>query len=465
MTIYKPRAELYLDVPKYGSRTEQVTLNPRLISSKWTRNNHLIADILTATVGWKESGADPRIIRNARAVYSLWDQVQNPSGVPQDFVRFTGLCVRAERRISEEGWIVDMTFHDYTSCFIDMKPLPSAGLPEWTDTLRTAWGKICDNVGYRDPETGKILSNVAALKDRMVFRPEATGDLILGSACPPRFHAISKPQPPGFHTANAWQVWQYLCGMLGLVSFIDRDQIIVQNTTEQYALGDTRPAPTMIYGQNILEFEEDADSTQNAKGVILKSFDHLQGRVIESAWPPPGDESLKVTRAVARRADKEGRAPTVNELPGDYEEFEQHQITDQAALDERAKWCYEEYKRQNMSGRIKTAEMYVDNEFGDKVDLLDVRANEPILVRLSVENLDLLKTLGSEEQQIQYLVDRCGYDPNLARLVVQNMSAVQIASPLFHMTSLDVDFGDEKFEIDIKFHNLITLPDTTVQNV
>lgn len=451
--IYKPRAELTLSIPKFGSRTEFITLNPRVIAAKWTRNNHLVADELTVKIGWKESGVDPRVMKYARCGFALWDAIadgENPN--PEAVLRFTGIAHKAKRHLAENGWEVEIDFLDYTSMFIGMKPFPTSGMPEWSDTLDSAWKKICDHTGFKDPATGKIVSSVEALRDGLTLLVPSLEGKTLGEVVADRFHAVSKPTPP--LNSDAWAVWQYVICSLGLISYIDKNLCIVTDTTEHYL---PENAPKLIYGENILEFEEESDSGITNKGVLLKSFDPLKGRVIEAAYPPPGDDRLRTRRAVANRAAKEGREPTLNELSADYEEFNSFDVTDQAALERKAEKVYEERKRQEIRGKIKTREMVLFNPAGDTVSTLDLSAGDAIVVGIDQDTKDALSAIGDPNARIQYLVERCGYEENLARLIVEASESTQLKSPVFHIKTLAVDLQPESFDIDIDYHNLIVL--------
>lgn len=453
--IYKPRMKMTIHVPKFGSRTEALDLQPRIISAKWTRNNHLKADELTVGIGWKEGGVEPRLMKNATCGFWLWDAIEDGEEPANDegFLRFTGVGHKATRKLTENGWVVEIDFLDYTSFFINMRPFPSAGMPEWSDTLPILWQKICDNVGFKDPATGKIVSSVEALRDKLDILIPGFENVAIGQIINPRFHAVSKPTVPT--NADAWAVWQYMICALGLISYIDKDRCIVTDTTEHYR---TAEAPHLIQGENIYEFEEASDSGISNKGVLLKSFDPLAGHIIEAVYPPPGDDRLKQRRAVARRSQKEGRDPSLNELSGDYEEFESFDVTTQAALDRKAEKVYEERKRQEMQGRIKTMEMRLTGPNGEFHDVFDLTAGDPVMVSVDQESRDVLdNVLLSDEDRVRYLTDCCGYVENLARIIVQAAKQYQLKAPVFHIKQIAVDFGPDKFDVEIEYHNLIVL--------
>ncbi len=479
ITNYKPRAAIRLEVPKVGSTTETVTITPSIISAKWTTNNHLQADELTVTMGWEESGCDPRLLKNATCEFYMWDDNSQEwdDGLSQKFLRFTGICTKSSRKLSGDSSDVTMTFQDYTTLFLNMKPYPTTGLPEYNETIPEIWDKICDNVGTRDPSNGKIISNVADLRGLADDPDEdVRGDVAairgnspssarrggldisrldevyhtktLGSIVNERFRAIAKPSPPT--QANAWDVWQWCVASLGLVSYIEKDRCVVMTTTEHYA--DTG-APVLMYGENILEFEENSDAKISGKGVMLKSFDHATGRTIEAVYPLPGDERLKLKKSVAKRAFKEGREVNVNEVSGDYQEFQYFEIQDQEALDIRAKEAYEEFSRQQMDGTLKTHEMILEGVDGEPFDILSLKANDTIVVAIDP---DIREFANNAEGAARYMIDVLGYNEGLAYIIAQSLDATEIRrTTKFHVTSMDVDYKDGECSIEIKYHNLI----------
>lgn len=450
---YKPRVAIRLEVPKVGTTTEKVVVTPSVISSKWTRNNHLVADELTVTIGWEEGGCDPRFLKNATCEFFMWDDLrQEFNDYDLKFLRFKGICVKASRKLSQDLSEVTLTFHDYTTLFIHMKPYPTRGMPEYSDTLEQIWQKICDHTGSRDPsDANKIISSVAVLRNRIRVS-DSLKSKTLGSIVTNRFHAIAKPSI--HQNANAWETWQWCVGAVGAVSYVQGDECIVMTTTEHY---ESDKIPGLIYGHNIWEFEEHSDPKISGKGVLLKSHDPLRGVQIESAYPPPGDERLKMTRAIASRASKAGRDVNLNDVSGDYEEFVYYSITNQAALDIRAKEAYEEYSRQQMDGTLKTSEMVLEGADGKAVDTLNLHANDSISISIDPD----IYQFKSAEETKRFLVDVKGYNEGLAAIIAQNFASRELQSLDFHITSMDVEYNDGTCMIEMKFHNLVNIVEGT----
>jgi len=470
--IYRPRAVLELEVPIRGKVDEGfVTLSPTPIEVRWTKNHHLAADEITVTVPWAEAGVEPRQIKNGRVALWLWDENYEDFDKARH-LRFTGMVKKVMRRMNGDSLVVDISAHDYTTLFLNMKPFPSRGVPEWTDTLKQAWEKICDHTGWKDPDAANsenprtratgIKSSVEQLRDRLRFpddfvkRHPQIPSVQIGKAVPQRFHAISKPPHPT--NSDAWTVWEHIVTAMGLMTYIDKDECIVTDVTENY---DGQDPASFIYAHNIAEFEEAADTDISAKGVLLQSYNPLTGVLMESRYPLPGDERIKITKAVAKRAAKAGRDPSENETSGDYEPFPCHEITDQETLDRKAYQAYVERNRQEMEGSLTTHEMRVWKASEDpetdrpSVDLLSLRAGDAIRIVTDLGDLSVIRAISNTEERIRYLQERLGYAEPMARLVALNIDDVKFQSELFHVSALDVELGPETFKIAVKFHNLI----------
>lgn len=451
---YKVNTLFELDAPKFGTADDFVTWHPEIIDLKWTRNTHLMADELTVTIPWQQGGTDPRILKAARCGLWIWDANREDLS-REHHLRFTGICTKAGKKLSENGYAVDLAFQDFTNLFIACKPLRTEGMPKWSDTLDQIWDRICDNTGVYDPDNDRVISSVAAFKKNLKPFGNVDISIPIGSIVPSRFHKISQPTPK--KDASSWDVWQWCVCSLGLISYIDRDECIVTNTTEHFS---ERDAPRVMYGHNIHTLEESVDTTIARKGVLIKSFDTLRGQVLEAFYPRPGDERLKSRKAFYKPKSDGGAAVTANEQSGDYMEFEMHQIQDQAALDRAARDVYEQISRQEMEVSIHTAEMVLDSADGETThDIMSLRAGDPIVIDIDPSvNRDLLLNLGGLEERVQYLRDHCDYDEDVARLIATNLDVEEIASKLFHVKTIEVALGPESFDVDIKAINKISIP-------
>lgn len=450
MSTYHVQTRLILDmVQSTEDDGERVQIAPRVLRAKWTKNDHRHADQLLVTVGYRECGVEPRLLIDARCAFWLWDDATE--AFDQEAYRFVGICKKARRKMGQE-FLIELEFDDYTSLFLDAHPGPAA-VPEWTDTLATAWQKLCDNTGWMDPAEGKVKSSVAGLRDTIVFEPPELGNRILGETVPPRLHAITKPSPKA--DSDAWGIWLGCVESLGLMTYIDRDRCIVTTVDDHY---DLDRAPQFYWGgrhANIAEVEEDVDTKVVRKGVCLRSFDALGGRLIEAFYPPPGDARIKTKRSAAGKKSEGGTSITANEVSGQYDYYDYHAITEVGALYEKAKSAYEQRRRQSLHGRLRTHDLFARKPGAERVSLLSMRPGNGIGVRLDDAVVESLMQFGTEPERIDYLVNVAGYAQSLAELIAANAKNAELLHPYFHVSSVAVDYADGKFEIDLSFHNVI----------
>ena len=461
--IYRPRCHAQLRVPEFGSTPDRArqaqganyfSIDVVPIACDLEVNDHLTADNLRISFVWKTNqGLDPRLLRNAQIAFWLLNDPDGTFNHAEGTVppRFLGTCIDVHRRMTEHGVVVDMVFRDYTDQFMRSKPVPNEGIPTYEDTITSAWRKLCDNTGFQGDD-GKVVSSVAALRDRIRF-VGFTEDFSLGKSVPARWKKFGKWQPK--QMSSSWDVWQQIMLRLGLVSYIHLDECVVATSTEHFSVSN---APVMIWGHNIIEIDEKSDSTIIDKGVGLTALDTLTGNIIESVYPKPGDKRIHVKRAVAKRVAKLGEQDEV--IADKYDWFEYHDITDQATLDAATRRAYEERSRQELQGTLRTSEMSLTNSDGSVIDLLELKAGDPIQIVIDPLDLNNLRTVGGTAEQITYLIER-GYDVQAARAIAQNSDALNLLENIYHVKKMHVTLEDHdqsgRFQVEIAYHNRIKI--------
>lgn len=472
MPIYYPRVHATIWVPLWGETAEQqqqlkdtgaIEIDVRPFITEWERNDHNHADTLKLTVAWQDAGVDPRMLESARVQMWLDDAKSSGSWAPSPAsLRFAGTVMGVTRKGGGGNpMTVEIDCADYTMMFITQKPFDPKGVPLLTDTLAQAWSKICDFVGWYDISSRTIVSSVADLKDAVVFQGDAASiaQTPIGKATSARFTKIGRIQPQ--QGADAWAVWSQCCGMLGLITFFDKDKLIVTTGTDLYT--ETNP-PVFIYGRNIKEWSESAGTSRTHKGVALTSFDPLTGTIRESFYPPPGDPRVKMKRTPAKKV-----AAQSNTIQSEqYEFFEVPGITDQAYLDTYAQRVFEEYSRQQVEGTLSTVEMAV-NRVNDPAgasstyDLLNLGAGDAVQIQFDLDSYELaeLSQYYDVNALAEYLVGR-GYTQGIALLIAKNFDAFSSIAPVFHSKTvrvkLETDETGGSFQIDLCYVNLIQPP-------
>jgi hypothetical protein len=466
---YFPKARAVLTIPTFGPNSahdqktrglQTVEVPVRIKEVKLEVNSHLLADTLSIQCEGLDCGVDPRFLKNATV--QLWmgdvrDEEQLRAN-PEKYLRFSGIATKV-RRVQKEGsgaLSIDMDFQDYTTLFLRMKPFPTAGVPTYQDTIKSAWEKVCDNTGWYDTATDKIVSSVSALRDRLVFRGFGVSPMqrTLGEAVTDRVRKWGKP--PIKSECNAWDAWQIAVAMLGLISYVDRDEVVVAPSTEHFI---QELAPKLVWGENIAEAEESTNTDFSGKGVGLTSFDPITGTVIESFYPPAGDKRIHIKKAAAKRKGFDPKEIKTDE----YTMFEYNFCTNQEALDYKAQQVYEERARQEVEGRILTHEMSVLDSDGFDFDLLNLRAGDSISVQVDHSMQGVLKDIEDHSERVRKLMQDQGYTQPIAELIVRNLEGFSELKCIFHVKQATFMLADLKWEVEIHYHNLINTEGDTVQ--
>lgn len=468
--VYRPRMGARIFVPAAGEpstrklqeQNDQVyELRCRPTRGRWVSNNHNEADELDLTLLHDEAGLDPRVLRSAE-VYFYLDNADAAGQFTMSYsnLRFVGIVRDCSRKFAESGGkIVTIRALDYTTLFLEMHNFPDAGIPDFTQTITEAWNRICDHTGYWDLDTREIVSSVENLKsdgtggpsDKLVFLG-VDRTITLGSAVPDRIARLGKLQ---LHNAgDAWAVWQFAVGSLGLISYVRGDRVIVTTATDFYTADDP---PRMIWGPNVYELEESRDlGNLSAKNVCVRSYDPLAGKTLESLYPSASLalRKKKIGASAAKKAPKTMHTQ-------DYECLDlPFPVADQAVLDTIARRVWEERTRQELRGHLKTRAMIVDTVGKKDFELLKLQAGDQIQVEVEREALGRIQQLATTGQRMQAMLD-LGYSQDMATFVVNNLDALTRLPPQFLVqsvaTELDTTSDPGSYDVQIDFINRINI--------
>lgn len=478
---YRPRMEAILKVPMIGDKTEkrrlyhtpEIAILPiKIRKMHLTLNDHNLADECRIEAEYMDIGLDPRVLSNA-TVDVFFGEAKGGEDEwkidPNNDLVFAGIMKRPIRGGSEEGLTMSLEFLDYTSLFLENKHYPPSKDPLYSQTLTEIWQTICDNTGpvEIDPETKRpypdkrIHSTVQSLRDKIEFwgftdnksktpiEQVKLGD-ILGKSNS-RLAKLSK-MPRKHPDMDSWAIWQQCVGALGLVSFIRQNSCIVTTARNLYSFDDP---PLFIWGQNILSINEER-LPNRGKGIQLRSFDPLTNSLLEANFPPDGDERIiKKTIAATTKTGKPSKAkPTM-----DREVFYDPGITDPDVLQRKAERVYEEWSRQELEGKLVTADLRTITAFtGSTVELKSLASGNTIIVGFDPETKTILKSLGSERTQMSYLIER-GYSIDAANYIIKNLSDIDKWDPKFLIKQTDIIFDTDEnsgnFTVEIGYHNHI----------
>jgi len=454
MAYYRPRMAARLSVPVWGSSQERieqedgsglVEFNVRVRRSEISRNDHNHADSSEVTVDWLDAGVDPRLLSNA--IVEVYIGNADESGqwdMPREDRRFIGIATDVERESDESNRSVRIQALDFTALFIESKPYPEEGVPNYGMTLEDAWKLICQHAGGKDT-SGQWFKSAEFLADKLTPRGVDSWPPSFSKVAPPRLKtALAKTPIPIKKGADAWAIWQQCCGMFGLISWIYQDSVIVTTATNYYTRSNP---PRFVWGKNILSLRERRNCSLSGKKVALVSYDPLTGELVQVWYPPRGEEGKKKGKASKRG----GKAD-------DYDVFEYNGITDEAALQSICQRVYEERSRQELEGTIVTSEMFIDGLDGRSADLLKLGSGQDVRIEVEQETMDGLKGIDSIADRVAYLEAR-GYRRTMAQLLAKNQEALSLLSAVFHTrgvrTTLETDEKGGSFEIEIQYCNRI----------
>lgn len=436
------RAEDLITSPAPGSGDggDIVYLTVPIRSLRHESNDHNHADEVSLSLDLMTvGGLDPRLLRNAVVNVYVGNADEFGYWLPSaENLRFAGLAKRVRRkRGGEDAPTIEIDALDFTTCFLEAKPFGSSGVPDYSQRLDDAWKRIVSQT-----------PGAQALADRLEL--EGLSDFPqLGKAVAARFRRLGKvPTRP---QTDAWAVWQQCVGMLGLISYVDRQRVVVTTATNLYT---SEAPPRLIWGRNVLSMEEERDAALAAKGVGVTSFDPLTGTTLEALWPQVGDPRVK---------RKGGRAAAGQDAIRASEErdyFSYYGVTDAEVLLEIAKRVYEERSRQELQGRLTTAEMFTETIDERSFDLLSLRAGDTIRVEVEQELKSTIASMRSESERVEFLVEH-GYVREVAEILAANADDVALTDPTMHVkrvqTSFSVDADGGSFEIEIEYCNRIRI--------
>lgn len=445
--LYRPRALLRLTIPlpKGGGEFEAFTYDVPVLSARHVSNDHNHADTLAATVDWLDAGVDPRWIAGGTCEYYCGHVETGAELEPSDdTLRFVGRMVKPARSSKGDTLSVTLDFHDYTSFFLLAKPVATDGIPLFSETLEEAWRRLCDNV----PGAWELFDNIELRG--------LSSTPVLGKAVAPRFRGKGRLHvQPG---ADAWSIWQQAVGSVGLVSYFDRDRLVI-TTTEDYYTGNA--PPRLVWGRNLLDFTEERNNDRALRGVGITSFDPIAGEAIEAIWNPLAAVRQKLTRKTAAKGFQgrsRSKSKAIDEAK-DADIFAVPGLADYDAALALAKRVYEERSRQELEGTAVTVDMTAPDANGDEFDLLALRSGDTLDVRfLDTEDSLFLRSFSSPQDRAAYLIER-GYTEPVARIIAAHVDRMTDKSSLFYCktvtTTLDSTPEGGSFRVEIAFANKI----------
>jgi hypothetical protein len=430
---------------------EVITIQLPLIEAEVENNPFDHADSCHVTVDWKDTTLDTRMLDDGVLTLYMWNAPDIGERNPTvDDVVFIGHVRNPERTLEvDEHGTLRIECIDYTGLFLEAKPFGSSGIPDYSQTLREAWRRICSQT----PGSG-------ILADSLVGLNGVDLDEKLGKAVAARFAKLAKvPTHPDPDT-DAWSVWQQCVGMLGAVSWIEQDVCIVASSTNLYT---ERDPPVFTWGSNVSKLSESRQNVDIKGGVGLASFDPATGKVIEVFYPPIGDP--RAQRKLTKAAKKHAPPLALSSERDKRHLFTLWGLTEESQLETVAKRVWEQISRQELSGKLTTPEMFVETDLLRQFNLLKLRAGDDIRVAFDQGMRQHLVELPTQGARVRYLTNR-GYASDVALFLARNVEAFTKLDSIFYVDSVrkymryDNDGGE--FRVDVSFINKIEVSEGAV---
>lgn len=463
--MYRPRWHATLSVTAVGapSKQRQQEGNSRLYEiplkvAEFTleRNSFLQPDYLELVCDWQTTGLDPRLIRDGTVQFHLgcadefgdWEPSTGGGRTGYGNCRFIGTVTTAARNSAEGApYQVTMRALDHTDFFLRAKPFGSAGIPDFSQNLRDAWTRVCSQT----PGAEGLADNIEFIGLDRIPR--------LSEASSPRWHRLAPSIPVPANT-DAWTVWRTAVEMLGLITFIDYDRVVVTNTEGYYR---TTKLPSLAWGKNILEMTEQRDYVNFANGVGMRAFDPLSGQMLEAVWPLRSAADARKKRANALTLRQTSSDPDAAIVPRYDWVTPPPGITNLKALQDAARETYRERSKQEYQGVCQTLEFVVPvfdpttgaDSLTETFDLLDLVPGDNIHIAPNEDHADLFRTMTQSEREA-YLLNQ-GYDAEAAALIAESAENLTLLNQDFYVKSLKAVGGEDSVQFEVTYCNRILL--------
>ena len=377
------------------------------VKATLTRNGIRMADTLSLTIRFIDLPLDPRAMRAIGIQFYLGslsdtDRVKeldgsqrftlphtyvDPYGKQRTNLRFEGWCDEYGEETSEDGdSVITLECTDNTRLLIDVDAPPKLTVPP-DKPLDLAIATYLANfpqfvglsvqyrpVGVTPPTMSKSLAKTAMRKNA---GPPPSGGAGGGSG--------GAGSGGGGTKTTVWDYLADICGMLGLICFVEDTVIVIQRPRTLYAskfsgrpddpfAGRILPSGrlltnrTMIYGRNVSHYSFKRKFQKSApQNVEVRSFSAKQGIVLVEQFP--------VTALDGTRQPKLKPGDNADET---WKVFTLTGIEDRPTLRAIAQGIYEQLSRSELSCRFSTVNLGSFGGGPQDPDILDCQSGDAI---------------------------------------------------------------------------------------
>lgn len=434
--VFYPRALVGISGYAAGNPFEDVFI-PKSVSV--TRKPHTHAAECSIEV---HGSAIPLLIRqleSATVAVFIGNAASMDGGIQdRKNLRFVGDVDEPDGELSDKTPVARLMCRDLSAYLRNVKPVPVAAIPRYTDTVRQAIQRVLDAV----PGAANRLS-LREVPGLNIPLSSATSKRGVGG--PIRL----KPQ------ATAWDAIAAACDLVAQLVSVELDEIVVRSPAD--AFGDpgssdaAPPAATFVYGSddaNLMRVAFNKHLIRNRKGVRLVSYDPVTRQEIHSDYPP--DNKLPPRRLPRPiRAGSKKHKTAVVDKPPDRDVFWAGSVHTQDALDRAAERTWRERGAQELAGSLSSP-IFDDSTLG-------LKNGDRIVIAVRPDLEAEVRGSPDEQKQVDFLVRTLGIGRDTAQTLARAIRKRQ--SDLYYSKNVHLEwFDDQRPTVKVDFINLIAVP-------
>ena len=460
-------------IPNFRQLQEGFLSQP--ISATVHINSYSEADTFNCTLRWEDFPFDPRLIRNALVIISIFDlkKLDNITDFKLKQVRdnsiFVGNVDQYSVKLDSAVREVHIEGRDFTSIFLETK-FDNANLEDEASKrtrkidLNRSLVKILEDLKSNVPGAESIAIEPAegiTLPTNVAVASPGFSLVSGQTSTDGKFTYVQKHE-------NYWDVIQNICQSVGVIAYIKKDKLVLTNSRILFhgeSFSTKEPIP-FIYGENVssLSFRRNLGRKKRFN-IIMKSWNTKTNTPFKVSIPRDAtaqwSKETNIPKAVQKiqTLDAQGNQIT-KDAPGYL--FSYHNKTREQMV-EIGQGIFEEIARQQIEGEMETKEMVVNNQNGVEIDLTKISVGTPLLLEIVQKDIQYIsrKTIDgdpvSDGKRMNYLISR-GYSVETASVLIEAVAQTSgKIRPVFYIRSADIMIGQDGFSLRIGFVNYIEL--------
>lgn len=408
-------------------------------------NEYTQADTFNCEIDFKQFPFDPRAIRNCGVSIAMddlgrhLDEADNPLLIVpnEDNIVFQGFADEDSITFDEEKRTVRLEGRDFTALFLDQK---------WP-------GKTINKDIPIDQLIQSYILELEAVKNIQVVNLTGRPLLPLSKFAPD--YELQGTKQNAHPNASYWDVIQDIVKQAALISYIAIDKLVI---TKPRVLYNESQAKRLIYGVNLknLEFKRKL-GRKKGFNIAIRSYDYAEKEPVVVEIPAQANEDwlksigLTAERITIPQINSDGSKGEPKDAP--IISFFFDNMTEEQAT-EKGQSVFEEMGRQQIEGSLTTHDMLIPQVNGSCEKAIHFDVGTPVKVEIAQDDLAKITRLASEQDKIQYLINRC-YTRPVATALARSLGKFSLT---FYTKSIELDMDqDQGFSMKLNFINFIQI--------